>query len=122
MDQRCLEKFSKTRLRPGEVVLAFCPGEMSGRHGEARGGGLILTDRRLVYYSSFLFREVMEEVALSDIKGVMQRSLPGRHTIEIHTPGEPLVFRTSDPAARDSFLAHIERPTGRLAVALGFAT
>lgn len=107
MKRNLLEQFRATRLEAGERILAWERGGLGDPRDDAanRGVGLlILTDRRLVFLSRFLFRDIFEELGLSGIYDVEQRTVLGEHVLEFKTLDGTLVFRSASRAGRDELL------------------
>ncbi|MEO5335970.1 MAG: PH domain-containing protein [Magnetospirillum sp. WYHS-4] len=113
MKQRHLDRFRATRQQPGEEILAYGDGQIGNplEDGVRPGGDgmLILTDRRLVFLSSFLFREVCEEMPLARIYEIEYRSVLGYHTLEFKTPDGSFFFRSSSKDSRDTLLKRAAR-------------
>ena len=105
-------KFEKRRMETGESFVSWCPGyvgEMMGSSKDAqRNGALIVTDRRVVFYASGIISETLEQIPLDRIASIEYRSTMGHHTVEVHTSGNSLVFKTFDKIHRDTVLGEIE--------------
>jgi Short C-terminal domain/GRAM domain len=120
-DNKHLRTFEKDKLIPEETMEADLKGWLDKKTGQngfiQHNGQLVLTNKRVCFYSEAPFEEIFETIPLSKITSVEASSLMGYRVIRIHTAHDDLEFKTLEPKALfDKVLAHLERlrnePTG----------
>ena len=95
------KKFCENHLQKDEAVETWGTGyigEMMGT-GDSRqyNGCLIVTDKRVVFYSKGWLSEAFEEIAHSKISSIESKSIMGHTTLSIHTSGNTLKFKSLVP-------------------------
>ena len=120
-DNNHLRTFRKDKLIPEETIEADLKGWLDKKTGQngliQHNGQLVLTNKRVCFYSEAPFEEIFETIPLSKITSVEASSLMGYRVIRIHTAHDDLEFKTLEPKALfDKVLARLERlrnePTG----------
>jgi hypothetical protein len=95
------KKFCENKLQTNEVVKTWGSGyigEMMGS-GDKRqyNGCLIVTDKRVAFYSKSWMSEVFEEIPLKKISSVESKMFLGHTTLSIHTSNNTLAFKSLIP-------------------------
>lgn len=95
------KKFCEKQLQQGETIKTWGTGyigEMMGS-GDNRqyNGCLIITDRRVVFYSKGWLSEVFEEIPHTKISSIESKKIMGHTTLSIHTSGNTLKFKSLVP-------------------------
>ena len=108
-----VKKFEKKQLSAGEKVLASCEG-YTGKlfatgEDSQKNGALIVTDRRVVFFSNRLFGSDLETIPTKNITSVETTSKLGHKTVTIHTSHDAIEFKTLEADTLAECLAEIDR-------------
>ena len=95
------KKFCENQIQKDETVKTWGTGyvgEMMGS-GDKRqyNGCLIVTDKRVVFYSKSWISEVFEEIPFTKISSVESKKFMGHTTLSVHTSNNTLVFKSLIP-------------------------
>ena len=93
-----INTFQKTKLNDTETISAHLEGwigEMMGKGDKKQyRGQLILTSKRICFFSKSIFGEVFETIPIGDITSVETLSRLGNRQIRCHTSHDALSFKT----------------------------
>lgn len=96
-----VEKFKSKKMQNDEELVLYGRGyigEMMGKGDKAQHNGvLILTNKRVVFYSKSWISEYFEEIQWSKISSVERKTLLGHSVLKIHTSGNSLEFKSLLP-------------------------
>lgn len=93
-----LKKFKENRVTPDEKIVTWGSGYIGEMMGSGKNkqynGVLVVTDKRVVFYSKGWLSEVFEEIPHSKISSVFSKKLMGHTTLTVHTSGNDLTFKS----------------------------
>lgn len=91
-------KFKENKAKDGEEIFLWGKGyvgEIMGSGSERiKTGHLIVTSKRVVFYSKWLLGETFEEIEWSKVSSVERGTLMMHSTLKIYTSGNTLEFKS----------------------------
>ena len=93
-----LEKFSSSKIRPNETVLASVKGYMPGKKKDSKDalmtGRLILTDQRVCFYRKGFIGEQFESIDTAKVSSIETNSILGHRTVKLYSTHNDLTFNS----------------------------
>jgi len=93
-----LEKFSTTKIRSNETVLASVKGYMPGKKKDTTDalmtGRLILTDQRVCFYRKGIIGEQFESIDTAKVSSIETSSLLGHRSVKLYSTYNDLTFNS----------------------------
>lgn len=103
--------FEDHHKKPGEVIDYWAEGALDQALADRADGILVITDRRVVFYSRGRIEEAMREVPLADITGAEH----GGKAVEIACAGADLRFKAFYEGAAQEICARLDSRRAHLA-------
>jgi len=93
-----LDRFSASKIRPDESVLASVKGYMPGKKKDSKDalmtGRLILTDQRVCFYRKGIIGEQFESIDTAKVSSIETSSLLGHRSVKLYSTHNDLTFNS----------------------------
>ena len=93
-----LDRFSSSKIRPNETVLASVKGYMPGKKKDSKDalltGRLILTDQRVCFYRKGIIGEQFESIDTAKVSSIETNSFLGHRSVKLYSTHNDLTFNS----------------------------